>query len=171
VSSPHCTTRARRAQSNTPKRAVYALLIINKAGGLVYTREFSSGLQKLPSNDLLILAGTFHSVHAITRGIIPSSLAPQNTPAQTATSNFPLRPSGLEVLESTNFRLTCFQTLTGTKFLLFTEPMQPNVDVIIRRVYELYADFVMKNPFYTVEMPIRCQKFDSGLDSYIRVRS
>jgi hypothetical protein len=97
-------------------------------------------------------------------------LKPENTAAQTATSNFPLRPSGLEVLESTNFRLTCFQTLTGTKFLLFTEPMQPNVDVIIKRVYELYADFVMKNPFYTVEMPIRCQKFDSGLDSYIRVR-
>jgi hypothetical protein len=53
---------------------------------------------------------------------------------------------------------------------LFTEPAQPNVDVLVRRVYELYADFVMKNPFYTVEMPIRCQKFDQGLDSYIRAR-
>jgi trafficking protein particle complex subunit 4 len=54
--------------------------------------------------------------------------------------------------------------------LLFTEPAQPNVDTVIKRVYELYADFVMKNPFYTVEMPIRCQKFDSALDTFIKVR-
>jgi hypothetical protein len=144
---------------------VFALLIVNKAGGLVYNREFHTGLSKLSSNDLLILAGTFHGVHAITRSLIPSSLLPA------APQNFPQRPTGLEVLESSHFRLTCFQTLTGTKFLLFTEPAQPNVDSVIKRVYELYADFVMKNPFYTVEMPIRCQKFDAGLDAFVRVRS
>jgi hypothetical protein len=81
-----------------------------------------------------------------------------------------LKASGLEVLESSHVRLNCFQTLTGTKFLLITEPGQPNVDIIIRKVYELYADFVMKNPFYTVEMPIRCQKFDAALDNYIKAR-
>lgn len=148
---------------------VFALLIVNKAGGLVYNREFHTGLSKLSSNDLLILAGTFHGVHAITRSLIPSSLLPSSNPS--APQNFPQRPTGLEVLESAHFRLTCFQTLTGTKFLLFTEPAQPNVDSVIKRVYELYADFVMKNPFYTVEMPIRCQKFDAGLDAFVRVRS
>lgn len=40
----------------------------------------------------------------------------------------------------------------------------------MKRIYELYADFVMKNPFYTVEMPIRCQKFDAALDSYVKAR-
>lgn len=147
------------------RRVVFALLIINKAGGLIYNREFHTGLAKLSSNDLLILAGTFHGVHAITRSLLPHALRPARTPG-----NFPQRPSGLEVLESSLFRLTCFQTVTGVKFLLFTEPAQPNVDVVIRRVYELYADFVMKNPFYTVEMPIRCAKFDQGLDSYIKAR-
>ncbi|KAF2436483.1 Sybindin-like protein [Tothia fuscella] len=148
---------------------VFALLIINKAGGLVYNREFHTGLAKLSSNDLLILAGTFHGVHAITRSLIPSSLKPISNPG--TPQNFPQRPSGLEVLESSHFRLTCFQTLTGTKFLLFTEPAQPNVDSVIKRIYELYTDFVMKNPFYTVEMPIRCQKFDAGLDAFVRVKS
>lgn len=38
---------------------VFALLIINKAGGLVYNRTFAPGLQKLDSNDYLILAGIF----------------------------------------------------------------------------------------------------------------
>lgn len=56
----------------------------------------------------------------------------------------------------------------GTKFLLFTEPGQPNVDVIMRRIYEIYADFVMKNPFYQTEMPIRCEAFDRVLAAYLK---
>ncbi|KAF2088099.1 Sybindin-like protein [Saccharata proteae CBS 121410] len=156
---------------------VYTLLIINKAGGLVYNREFHEGLNKLPSNDLLVLAGTFHGVHAITRSLTPASLRPSQPHPTTTTSNpnpVPaLRPqaTGLEVMETGRFRLTCFLSLTGTKFLLFTEPAQPNIDAILKRIYELYADFVTKNPFYTIEMPIRCEKFDRGLDGFVKSRA
>ena len=41
-------------------RVVYALIIINKAGGLIYQRDFAEGLNKLSVNDYLVLAGTFH---------------------------------------------------------------------------------------------------------------
>lgn len=167
----------------TASRVVYTLLIINKAGGLVYQRDFNTALNKLSVNDYLVLAGTFHgyssllsfplprissspniltnmlSVHAITKSLTPSALT---LPASQRT--------GIEVLESSLFRLTCFQTFTGTKFLLFTEPGQPNVDLIIRRIYELYADYVTKNPFYQMEMPVRCEAFDRNLGSYIRAK-
>ena len=89
------------------------------------------------------------------------------TPAGLAPSR-PDPPSGLEVLESENFRMQCFNTLTGTKFLLFTDTAQANVDNTMRRVYDLYSDYVMKNPFYQLEMPIRCDMFDRKLNSYIR---
>lgn len=42
------------------ERVVYALIIINKAGGLIYQRDFADGLNKLNINDYLVLAGTFH---------------------------------------------------------------------------------------------------------------
>ncbi|KAI9819534.1 MAG: hypothetical protein M1827_006983 [Pycnora praestabilis] len=142
----------------TLPRVVFALIVINKAGGLIYQRDFHEGLNKLSINDYLVLAGTFHGVHAITKGLSPLPKIPGQP------------SSGIEVLESENFRLQCFQTLTGTKFLLFTEPHQPNVDVIIRRVYELYADYVMKNPFYQIEMPIRCEAFDRNLIAYVKPR-
>ncbi|KAL8795522.1 MAG: hypothetical protein Q9195_001943 [Heterodermia aff. obscurata] len=135
---------------------VYSLIIINKAGGLVFHKDFSSPLNKLSTNDYLVLAGTFHGVHAITKSLTPSALG---LPASQRT--------GIEVLESSNFRLSCFQTVTGTKFLLFTEPLQPNVDSILRRIYELYADYVTKNPFYQLEMPIRCEAFDRGLRAFV----
>lgn len=136
--------------------AIYSLIIINKAGGLVFQRDFNSPLNKVSVNDWLVLAGTFHGVHAITKSLTPASLG---TPSSERT--------GIQVLESTNFRLTCFQTVSGTKFLLFTEPHQPNVDNIMRRIYELYADYVTKNPFYQLEMPIRCESFDRALRAFV----
>ncbi|PGG96323.1 hypothetical protein GX51_07887 [Blastomyces parvus] len=209
--------------------AVYSLIIINKAGGLIYNREFQSGLLKLSTNDYLVLAGTFHGIHAITRSLTPrlpanltttpsasasastastgttipshahalsssssirsplypptsagsSSLPPTTSasastasplPANTTVPN-PTQPiTGLEVLETDKFRLTCFQTVTGTKFLLFTDPLMTGVEAVMRRIYELYADYVMKNPFYQLEMPVRCDAFDRHVAGWVKGR-
>ncbi|KAK8095375.1 trafficking protein particle complex subunit 4 [Apiospora kogelbergensis] len=178
--------------TNTAYRGVIALLIINKAGGLIYNRTFGEGLNQLNSNDYLVLAGTFHGVHAITARLNPLREhqaahyhAQQQHQHQASGSlggggssggggqggplpSRPEPPSGLEVMETENFRLQCFNTQTGTKFLLFTDTMQANVDVAMRKVYDLYADYVMKNPFYQLEMPVRCDMFDRKLNSYIR---
>ncbi|KAI1807661.1 Sybindin-like protein [Daldinia bambusicola] len=155
---------------------VLALIVINKAGGLIYNRTFGDGLNQLNTNDYLVLAGTFHGVHAITARLNPlkglMNAHHQQQAALTAGGvpipSRPDPPSGLEVMETENFRLQCFNTLTGTKFLLFTDTMQTNVDVTIRKIYDLYSDYVMKNPFYQLEMPIRCETFDRKLNSYIR---
>ncbi|KAI1872576.1 hypothetical protein JX265_005456 [Neoarthrinium moseri] len=144
---------------------VLALIIINKAGGLIYNRTFAEGLNQLNTNDYLVLAGTFHGVHAITARLNPLKAHQGATPAGTR----PEPPSGLEVLETENFRMQCFNTQTGIKFLLFTDTLQTGVNEgTMRRVYELYADYVMKNPFYQLEMPVRCDMFDRKLNSYIR---
>ncbi|KAM0330415.1 hypothetical protein ACHAPQ_006391 [Fusarium lateritium] len=154
---------------NTPKnyrliQTIFALIIINKAGGLVYNKNFHEGLQQITTNEYLVLAGTFHGVHAITSRLNPV----KNLPGATPPGSRPEPSSGLEVLETENFRMQCFNTMTGTKFLLFTDTTQANVDVTIRKIYDLYADYVMKNPFYSLEMPIRCDIFDRKLLSYIR---
>lgn len=112
-------------------------------------------------------AAHIHSVHAITARLNPiKPITPH--PGTNGVAIRPEPSSGLEVLETENFRLQCFNTMTGTKFLLFTDSTQTNVDVTIRRIYDLYSDYVMKNPFYSLEMPIRCDIFDRKLLSYIR---
>ncbi|CAI2168116.1 5130_t:CDS:2 [Funneliformis geosporum] len=123
------------------------------AGGLIYQKDFVEGLNKLTSNEYLVLAGTFHGVHAITSKI---------SPVRNATS------SGLEVLEADTFKLYCYQTLTGTKFLIIAEPTHGNIDLLLRRTYDIYCDYVMKNPFYTPEMPIKSELFDSNLAKLIK---
>ncbi|KAI9013305.1 hypothetical protein HDU85_000668 [Gaertneriomyces sp. JEL0708] len=130
---------------------IHALLIINKAGGLIYNRDFSDGLAKLTSNEYLVLAGTFHGIHAIASRISP-------VPGS----------SGIELLEADTFKMYCFQTLTGVKFLVVTDPTHPNAEAVTKKFYEIYADFVMKNPFYSPEMPIRIDLFDNNIQKLAR---
>ena len=35
--------------------------------------------------------------------------------------------------------------------------------LVLCRIYDLYTDYVLKNPFYEVEMPVRCELFDTNL--------
>ncbi|EFX72438.1 hypothetical protein DAPPUDRAFT_231438 [Daphnia pulex] len=111
-----------------------------------YPVNLKFGRPKLSTNDKMFLASGFYSFYLIARQLSPV-----------------LASSGIEFLEADTFKLHGFQTLTGIQFLIVTEPNQMNVEHLLRRVYELYADFALKNPFYSLEMPIRCEKFESNL--------
>ena len=67
------------------------------------------------------------------------------------------------MLESGNLNIYCFQSATGIKFVIITSAGYDKHEQVCRRLYEVYADFVMKNPFYTPEMPIRAELFDMNI--------
>lgn len=101
--------------------------------------------------------------------------------------------TGIKSISTDKFDIHCFQTLTGVKFLIFAETSSTTLasssassslassstsssspgqsvsatsilaDSILKRVYCLYSDYVMKNPFYNTEMPIKNTLFDSKL--------
>lgn len=56
-----------------------------------------------------------------------------------------------------------FFQFAGVKFMVVAETTQTGLDILLRRIYELYSDYVLKNPFYSLEMPIRCELFDTNL--------
>ncbi|XP_063167027.1 trafficking protein particle complex subunit 4 [Candoia aspera] len=110
------------------------------------------GRPRLSSNEKLMLASMFHSLFAI-----GSQLSPEQG------------SSGIEVLETDTFKLHCFQTLTGIKFVVLADPRQSGIDSLLRKIYEIYSDFALKNPFYSLEMPIRCELFDQNLKLALEV--
>ena len=55
----------------------------------------------------------------------------------------------------------------GTKFILLTSLIEPTVDAMLQKVYEIYAEAVMKNPFHTPEMPIRTEGFDTKITALL----
>lgn len=112
------------------------------------TLKFSRA--RMTTNEKIFLASMFYPLFAIA-----SQLSPEP------------RSSGIEVLEADTFRLYCFQTLTGVKFMIVAEPSQPGMETLLKRVYDLYADYALKNPFYALEMPIRCELFETNLQTLL----
>jgi trafficking protein particle complex subunit 4 len=87
------------------------------------------------------------------------------------------------VIEGESFKMNVFLTvtglyhksschivsdpLTGTKFVLLTSLAETTADTVLQKIYDIYADAVMKNPFHTPEMPIRSERFDTRINSLI----
>lgn len=57
--------------------------------------------------------------------------------------------------------------IVGVKFMTVAETTQTGMEVFLRKIYELYSDYVLKNPFYSLEMPIRCELFDTNLQGLL----
>jgi trafficking protein particle complex subunit 4 len=50
---------------------------------------------------------------------------------------------------------------------LLTSLAEHTANAVLQKVYEAYADAVMKNPFHTPEMPIRSDGFDMRIAALI----
>lgn len=75
---------------------------------------------------------------------------------------------GIEEISAGGLVLRCYQTVTGIKFVITAEPStNANVDQVLREIYVLYTECVLKDPFYELEMPIRSELFVRAVDSLI----
>lgn len=73
-------------------------------------------------------------------------------------------------------------TLSSTQILCFTSPTLVKFFILLQasdkkeiektklgqRVYELYADYVCKNPFYEMDQPIQCDLFSIKVDELMK---
>eukprot|EP00927_Polykrikos_kofoidii_P015864 TRINITY_DN17100_c0_g2_i2.p1 TRINITY_DN17100_c0_g2~~TRINITY_DN17100_c0_g2_i2.p1 ORF type:complete len:176 (-),score=22.24 TRINITY_DN17100_c0_g2_i2:249-737(-) len=135
---------------------VASLYIINRNGSLIYDQDFNGGgTAHLSSNDKIRLSSTFHGISAIASQISPVREKSGSGPA----FGF-LQPSGILKLDADTFQLQCFHTPTGIKLLAIVIPPIRDKENLLRQTYAIYSDYVMKNPFYEVDMPIRCEPFD-----------
>mmetsp|Transcript_38101 Transcript_38101/g.82836 ORF Transcript_38101/g.82836 Transcript_38101/m.82836 type:complete len:136 (+) Transcript_38101:214-621(+) len=132
---------------------IFSLVIINKSGGLIFQKDFTE-TARVDTNEAMTQASIWHSLHAISAQLSPAH-----------------GDTGIEMLEADTFNLHCFLAPTGTKFVLTCAPRTAGMEVLLQTIYELYSDYVLKNPFYEMEMPIRCAAFDQHLLNEIRSRS
>ncbi|CCE90289.1 TRAPP subunit TRS23 TDEL_0B01600 [Torulaspora delbrueckii] len=81
--------------------------------------------------------------------------------------------SGIRQLCTDQFTMFIYQTMTGLKFIAISTQIPANVnnsdypiisiqvaDNLLRKIYCVYSDYVMKDPFYSMEMPIKSELFD-----------
>ncbi len=114
-----------------------------RTAALLRPQDFASHAAKLDTNEHLRLASTFSGL-----ALIMKQLSPVRGSSQ------------METLECDGFVLQSFDTLTGLKFFLTADPDSKHLDAVLKEVYTLYSDYVLKNPFYEMDMPIQCERFD-----------
>jgi hypothetical protein len=80
-----------------------------------------------------------------------------------------LENNGIQVIESENMKLVCFQTLTKLKFTFIIDYNTSigECEAMFKRIYDIYSDFVSKNPFYELDMPIRIDTFENEITKII----
>lgn len=116
---------------------IHQLFVINKSGGLIYAFERA---RRSSTNDLMILTSTLHSIGAIFASI----------------SGDMARLDSTQVFVLKMHTITLYKTATGTSFMFVgREPACR----WIKAVHRMYVDYVMRNPFYVLEMPIKSKCF------------
>jgi hypothetical protein len=128
-----------------------AVWLVNKSGGLIYHRALREDAPTLDANACLRLASVWHSLHAISRKVAPVTGC-----------------AGIESLECDTFDLYCFQAETGMKIFVTMTKGSADASGTLRRTHRAYCDYALKNPFYEVEMPVRCELFDVAIADIAR---
>ncbi|TYI46441.1 hypothetical protein E1A91_D13G107500v1 [Gossypium mustelinum] len=143
----------------------------------------------MDTNDSLRVASLWHLMHAISQQLSPTTGCSKIELLEADTfdlhwfqsltdnflSDFPTRLTESCRLGLVNHRLdlamfafTLSRSLklrdeNWTKFFVVCEPGTQHIEALLKVVYELYTDYVLKNPFYEMKMPIRCELFDINL--------
>lgn len=82
-----------------------------------------------------------------------------------------LMPSGIQQLTTSSFTIYSKKTLTGIEMTLLTDPSfsERSAQDILALVYSSYTDLVLKDPFYAMDMPIRCSLFDRAIRQILAI--
>mmetsp|Transcript_26521 Transcript_26521/g.55295 ORF Transcript_26521/g.55295 Transcript_26521/m.55295 type:complete len:143 (-) Transcript_26521:48-476(-) len=123
------------------------LLITSRSGSLIYHLSLSppSSSPALTTNDYLRIGSTLHSLKAITSQCSP-------VPGD----------GGMRTVDFGEGRMRVMQTETGMMFVLAARGGGAHDQTMahcLTDIYAAWADWVVKNPFWEVDMPARGSRF------------
>lgn len=96
---------------------------------------------------MLGLTSLFYAVDNLQSTIVPEKASSEYNSNQI---DF-LNKNHIQDIETSTFRMSVLQTVTGFRFMLLTEPestFRKNMEAL-RQIYKLFTDYVLKDPFYT----------------------
>lgn len=79
---------------------IFAVLVLNKAGQLIYQKNWTSFGLPLTLDDFLQMAGVFHAMYLLSAAVSPTK-----------------ESTGFSLIESDKMVIRCLQVHTGTSFI------------------------------------------------------
>lgn len=122
------------------------IYIINKSGGLIYALNTNQDI-----NVDMVVSSYIHTMYAHILDL-----------------NLTQEPETIVPLTITMKRnvLTIYRTLTNYTIVFLSDK---SIECkVFQKIYEIFCDYALKDPFYTIEMPINTKKFSENIVNYIK---
>lgn len=143
----------------------YMMYIFNRNGVCLLYREWHRPLRTLDSQqDQKLMFGLLFSLKSFTAKMDPVSTEKGNL-------GVPLLPGqgcSFHSFRTNTYKLNFMESPSGIKAILVTHPKSGDHRESLRHIYNLYVEYVVKNPLYVPGTPIQCELFNINLDKYVR---
>ncbi|KAK1282352.1 hypothetical protein QJS10_CPB22g00012 [Acorus calamus] len=143
----------------------HMMYVFNRNGICLMYREWNRPLHTLDSQqDQKLMFGLLFSLRSFTTKIDPSVVEKGNL-------GVPLLPGqgcSFHSFRTNTYKLSFMETPSGIKIILVTHPKCGDLRESLKHIYNLYVEYVVKNPLYVPGTPVRCGLFNTNLDQYVR---
>ena len=169
----HCSTRGRSTSClGFNLKMIYNLYIFDHTCACLYHEEWNRNqrAQMSQSEEFKLVYGLIYSIKSFSAKLSPReqfvSYFLLSSPEILTTI---YRKEGFIAYKTNAYKLHFFETPTGLKFVLNTDPMVGNIRDVLRYLYShIYVDYVIRNPLHAPGLDIANPQFVSNLQRYIR---
>ncbi|KAL9228831.1 hypothetical protein vseg_004369 [Gypsophila vaccaria] len=141
------------------------MYIFNRNGVCLLYKEWNRLLHTLhPQQDHKLMFGLLFSLKSLTSKMDPTSVEKVNL----GVPQLPGQGCSFHSFRTNTYKLSFMETPSGIKLILVTHPRTGDLRESLKYIYNLYVEYVVKNPLYSPGTPIRCELFNTTLDQYVR---
>ncbi|XP_077223822.1 uncharacterized protein LOC143857288 [Tasmannia lanceolata] len=142
------------------------MYLFNRNGVCLFYREWNRPLKTLnPQQDNKLMFGLLFSLKSLTAKMDPTSVDKGNL----GVPQLPGQGCSFHSFRTNTYKLSFMETPSGIKIILVTHPKTGDLMEALRYIYNIYVEYVVKNPLYSPGTPIRCELFNSTLDQYVKI--
>ncbi len=145
-----------------PLMTIYSFYLFNRSGVCLISRRFHQQAKSSTSlaHEERLMWGILFSLKDFSNKLATKPLEQ-------------LEKNPLVSFQTNEYKIHYFETLTGLRFVLCTDKSitigtkEKSSTDPLQSIYRLYADILVRNPFYRVGQVIECPVFHQKLDQFI----
>ncbi|KAJ4951909.1 hypothetical protein NE237_028741 [Protea cynaroides] len=115
-------------------------------------------------DDHKLMFGLLFSLKSFTAKMDPTNVEKGNL----GVPQLPGQGCSFHSFQTNTYKLSFMESPSGIKIILVTHPKTGDLRESLKHIYNLYVEYVTKNPLYTPGTPIRCELFNTSVDQYVR---
>ncbi|KAJ7548497.1 hypothetical protein O6H91_07G014300 [Diphasiastrum complanatum] len=149
----------------TVRTRMRCLYVFNRNGICLHYHVWLRPLITLSAQqDQKLLFGLLYSLKSFAAKVDPLSTGKENLSFQQP----PGQGCSFHSFRTNTYKLSLLETPSGIKFILVTDPRMGDLRDAMKYIYNIYVEYVVKNPLYEPGQPFRCELFNSTLDQYVK---